>query len=72
MGRHGESLPGSVSKARGDTPRTRWGGKQAGLPAPTITRQACKGDGFCQTPSPAVQPYREMTAQGGQSGQPIA
>ena len=40
--------------------------------APTITRQACKGDGFCQTPSPAVQPYREMTAQGGQSGQPIA
>ena len=49
MGRHGESLPGSVSKARGDTPRTRWGGKQAGLPAPTITRQACKGDGFCQT-----------------------
>ena len=32
MGRHGESLPGSVSKARGDTPRTRWGGKQAGLP----------------------------------------
>jgi len=32
MGRHGESLPGSVSKARGDTPQTRWGGKQAGLP----------------------------------------
>ena len=42
MGRHGESPPGSVSKARGDTPRTRWGGKQAGLPAPTITRQARK------------------------------
>ena len=42
MGRHGESPPGSVSKARGDTPQTRWGGKQAGLPAPTITRQARK------------------------------